>query len=203
VSLSDDETEARRIKKHHGHHTHSNKKHFHHEGARKRWREEIKPAERKRYEALWASNRGLLAEYLLPSTTSSTDTVHLAASKDLTLNNSKLRGFPLGGLGRADVSECVINIVVREIWRRCRLPDDELAEVWELVSNHAGSGRKDDSGPIYMLDKQQFVVGMWIIDQRLRGRKIPTKVSASVWDSAKGVRVSSPKSRKDGTKMRK
>lgn len=95
-------------------------------------------------------------------------------------------------MGHADVSECVLNVVVREIWRRSRLPDDELAEVWELVA----SGRN-------MLDKQQFVVGMWIIDQRLRGRKIPTKASASVWDSAKGVRVSSPKTRKDGTKMRK
>ncbi|EEY20815.1 predicted protein [Verticillium alfalfae VaMs.102] len=60
---SDDE-ETRRKKKHHG--SHSNKKHFHHEGARRRWREEITPRERKRYEAFWAINRALLHDKMPP-----------------------------------------------------------------------------------------------------------------------------------------
>ncbi|KAK2060108.1 hypothetical protein LY76DRAFT_569424 [Colletotrichum caudatum] len=47
-----------------------------------------------------------------------------------------------------------------------------------------------------MLGKAEFVVGMWLIDQRLRGRKIPAKVSASVWDSALGVTVPQPKGKK-------
>jgi hypothetical protein len=78
----------------------------------------------------------------------------------------------------------VVNVVVREIWSRSRLPADELAEVWDAV----------DRGSKGMLAKQEFVVGMWLIDQRLRGRKIPAKVGQSVWDSAKGsVRVMGPK----------
>ncbi|KAK1702755.1 hypothetical protein BDP67DRAFT_482354 [Colletotrichum lupini] len=52
-------------------------------------------------------------------------------------------------------------------------------------SNHRG-----------MLGKAEFVVGLWLIDQRLRGRKIPARVSASVWDSAQGVKVLSPKVKK-------
>jgi hypothetical protein len=65
---------------------------------------------------------------------------------------------------------------VREIWRRSRLPEDELSEVWAVVD-------RDQKG---FLTRQEFVVGMWLIDQRLKGRKIPTKVMESVWGSANG-----------------
>ncbi|KAI1085854.1 hypothetical protein F5B20DRAFT_520055 [Whalleya microplaca] len=131
-------------------------KHSHHEGARKRWREEITARERKRYEGVWASNRGLWLEY------------------------NKHRG---GGSSGGSSGELVANVVVRDIWARSRLPFDELAEVWDLVDN-------DRKGT---LDRTEFVVGMWLIDQRLRGRKIPRKVTDSVWGSAKGVRVLGPK----------
>ncbi|GAW21759.1 hypothetical protein ANO14919_112840 [Xylariales sp. No.14919] len=134
----------------------SRKKHSHHEGARKRWREEITTSERQRYEGVWASNRGLLLD-----------------SPNAVAN----------GLRDIDTSQLVANVVVRDIWVRSRLPSDELAEVWDLVDTQ-GKGA---------LDRPQFVVGMWLIDQRLRGRKIPRKVSDSVWGSAKGVRVPSPK----------
>ncbi|PNH45680.1 hypothetical protein VD0003_g9165 [Verticillium dahliae] len=157
AAQSDDE-ETRRKKKHHG--SHSNKKHFHHEGARRRWREEMTPRERKRYEALWASNRGLLHDKMAPGP-------RAAAAADL-----------------------VLNVVVREIWRRSRLPDDELGEVWDLVV-----GQSAGALPPGMLGKQEFVVGTWVVDQRLKGRKIPAKVGASVWDSAKGVRVWTPKAK--------
>jgi hypothetical protein len=70
----------------------------------------------------------------------------------------------------------VANVVVREVWKRSRLPEDELIEVWDLVD-------RDKRG---VLSRQEFVVGMWLIDQRLKGRKIPTKVSESVWGSASG-----------------
>ena len=83
-----------------------------------------------------------------------------------------------------DYENSVANVIVRDIWRRSRLPEDELAEVWDLVD-------RDRRG---VLGKQEFVVGMWLIDQRLKGRKIPTKVSSSVWGSANGVvRVVGPK----------
>ncbi|KAI0115931.1 hypothetical protein GGR51DRAFT_502619 [Nemania sp. FL0031] len=134
----------------------SRKKHSHHEGARKRWREEITAHERQRYEGVWASNRG-----------------HLLGGPNAAAN----------GLQNVDASQLVANVVVRDIWTRSRLPFDELAEVWDLVDTHSKGA----------LDKAQFVVGMWLIDQRLRGRKIPRKVSDSVWGSAKGVRVLGPK----------
>lgn len=114
--------------------------------------------ERKRYEAVWASNRGRLLTEDSPS------------------------GSVASGIGREN-SECVVNVVVRELWKRSRLPEDELIEVWDLVD-------RDNRG---ILTRQEFVVGMWLLDQRLRGRKIPIRVSDSVWSSANGVRVKGPK----------
>ncbi|KAI0426396.1 hypothetical protein F5Y09DRAFT_319062 [Xylaria sp. FL1042] len=89
------------------------------------------------------------------------------------------------GLGGIDASQLVANVVARDIWSRSRLPFDELAEVWDLVDTQRKGA----------LDRAEFVVGMWLIDQRLRGRKIPRKVSDSVWGSAKGVRVLGPKTK--------
>ncbi|PBP27942.1 hypothetical protein BUE80_DR001059 [Diplocarpon rosae] len=110
----------------------------HHEGDRKRWRDAITERERKRYEAVWASNKGLFAN-----------------------------GEP-GSEGR------VVNVVARDVWNRSRLHSDVLEEVWELV----------DRGRRGALEKEEFVVGMWLIDQRLKGRKLPIRVSKSVWQSA-------------------
>ncbi|TRX94819.1 hypothetical protein FHL15_004280 [Xylaria flabelliformis] len=84
----------------------SRKKHAHHEGSRRRWREVITARERQRYEGLWASNRGLLLD----------DPGALTHS-----------------LQNTDTSQLVANVVVRDIWARSRLPFDELAEVWDLV----------------------------------------------------------------------
>ncbi|ORY70044.1 uncharacterized protein BCR38DRAFT_333307 [Pseudomassariella vexata] len=151
-SKSDDE--ASRPHKHRKKPLGGHKKHSHHEGARRRWREEITARERKRYEGVWASNRGLF------------------------LNSSSPDD--------ARTSELVANVVVRDIWARSRLPVDELAEVWDLV-DHQHNGA---------LDKADFVVGMWLIDQRLRGRKLPQKVGDSVWESATGVKVPGPRGRK-------
>lgn len=112
----------------------------HHEGDRKRWRDEITEKERKRYEGVWAANKGLW--------------------------------MPPGDL---ELATKVVNLVVRDIWCRSKLPDHVLREVWDLVDRE-GLGR---------LGKEEFVVGMWLIDQRLKGRKLPVKVSESVWFSAR------------------
>lgn len=136
-------------------------KHAHHEGSRKKWRDEIRPRERKRYEAVWASNRGLH----LPTPSTPASSVHSGK--------------------QPDYANWVANVVVRDIWRRSRLPEDEMGEVWNLVD-------REKRG---VLGRAEFVVGMWLIDQRLKGRKIPTKVSESVWGSANGVRVTGPKRR--------
>lgn len=135
---SDDESE--RIKKN----RYILKKHpnKHHEGDRKKWRDQITEQERKRYEGVWAANKSL--------PTASQDTRH---------------------------TDKVINLVVRDIWCRSRLNNDVLQDIWDLVDNE-GAGR---------LTKDEFVVGMWLIDQRLKGRKLPVKVSESVWSSARNL----------------
>jgi hypothetical protein len=103
--------------------------------------------ERKRYEGLYASNRGL----------------HLP---DSLLNN-------------------VSNMVVRDLWMRSRLPKSELETIWNLVV--ASEPGKPPPAAQSSLNKEQFVVGLWLIDQRLKGRKLPIRVSETVWGSVKGL----------------
>ncbi|KAI4869421.1 hypothetical protein F4820DRAFT_9502 [Hypoxylon rubiginosum] len=176
-------------------------KHIHHEGARKRWREEITARERKRYEGVWASNRGLL---LVPSPSNSPSRDsrhshhqphhqpnhhphqhhqhhHLPPPPDQNKSSAKEKQKQKQIEWEEEKEQLVANAVARDIWSRSRLPADELAEVWDLVDRR-GRGA---------LDRAEFVVGMWLIDQRLRGRKIPRKVGESVWGSARGVRVGS------------
>lgn len=121
--------------------------HKHNEGDRKRWRDQISEKERKRYDGVWAANRGLWVSS--PGTPS--------------------------GSTRPAGSNKVLNLVVREIWSRTRLPASVLEQVWNLVDRQADG----------MLARDEFVVGMWLIDQRLKGRKLPVKVSASVWESVR------------------
>ena len=109
----------------------------HHEGDRKRWREAVTERERKRYEGVWAANKGM----------------------------------------HCDIPDQVSNIVTRDIWSRSRLSDAVLEMVWDLV----------DSSCVGRLSREEFVVGMWLIDQRLKGRKLPVKVSESVWASVRSL----------------
>jgi hypothetical protein len=128
----------------------------HHEGDRKRWRDVITERERKRYEAVWASNKGLhVYNYFssFPPPPGSDNQANISTS--------------------LNPSHSVSNLVVRDIWSRSRLGTDVLSEVWELV-DRTGTG---------MLSKEEFVVGMWLIDQRLKGRKLPIRVGDSVWSS--------------------
>ncbi|KAF3047067.1 Increased rDNA silencing protein [Didymella heteroderae] len=126
----------------------------HHEGTRKRWRDAITERERKRYEGVWAANKGVL----LP----------MPVSKDKS-----------GMVDDDDPSLDVLNLVVREIWSRSRLPEHVLEEVWALV----------DGREVGRLTRVEFVVGLWLVDQRLKGRKLPTRVSDSVWTSARGLGI--------------
>ncbi|MCJ1479409.1 Increased rDNA silencing protein [Lambiella insularis] len=123
----------------------------HAEGDRKRWRDSITERERKRYEGVWAANKGLL-------------------------------------LGR-EFQDYIHALVVKDIWSRSQLAATTLAEVWELVN-----GRGDA-----MLGKEEFVVGLWLVDQCLKGRKLPVKVGESVWESVRalsGVKIRSGKGRR-------
>lgn len=144
---SDDESE--RIKKS----RYMSKKHpnKHYESDRKQLRDQITEQERKRYEGVWAANKGLF----MPSQDMSSDYT-------------------------------VINLVVRDIWLRSRLSNEALQDIWDLVDNEA----------VGRLAKDEFVVGMWLIDQRLKGRKLPTKVPESVWSSARRLSgIKAPKKR--------
>ena len=128
----------------------------HHEGDRKRWRDAITERERKRYEAVWASNKGLHVY---------NDTTSFPPSPGS--ENQANAQTPL------NPSHSVSNLVVRDIWSRSRLGTDVLSEVWELV-DRTGTG---------ILSREEFVVGLWLIDQRLKGRKLPIRVGDSVWSS--------------------
>lgn len=128
----------------------------HAEGTRKRWRDSINEREKKRYEGVWAANRGL---YLHPSQ----------------LHPAVLASVP----NPEELKDEVVNFVVRDIWNRSRLPPHVLEEVWELVDGR-GVGR---------LRREEFVVGMWLIDQVLKGKKLPIKVQESVWASVRGAGV--------------
>lgn len=126
----------------------------HHEGERRRWRDQMTDRERKRYEGVWAANKGL----------------YLPSPPEMS---------PSRGLAGDDPSLDVINIIVKDIWIRSRLPAHVLEEVWTLV----------DSRDIGRLKRDEFVVGLWLIDQRLKGRKLPPRVSESVWTSARGLGI--------------
>ncbi|KAM0700750.1 hypothetical protein Q7P35_012471 [Cladosporium inversicolor] len=146
-SSSESETEqhpyGKHKKKRHLRPKHPNK---HHEGDRKRWRDAVTERERKRYEGLYASNRGLL----LPS----------------------------------EMSDEIANVVVRDLWLRSRLPLGELESIWNLVI--AGEPEQPAIRKT-SLNREEFVVGLWLIDQRLKGRKLPVKVSETVWTSVRGL----------------
>lgn len=151
-SESENESPQRRTRMRHlvGKHPHK-----HHEGTRKHWRDTITDRERRRYEGVWAANRGLY----LPSSDTQTTTTYSASATG------------------AGIDDEVLNLVVRDIWMRSRLPEQVLEEVWFLV----------DRREVGRLAKEEFVVGLWLIDQRLKGRKLPSRVSESVWASVTGL----------------
>ncbi|GAB1196968.1 hypothetical protein APSETT444_006248 [Aspergillus pseudonomiae] len=146
---------------HHRHRSHIIRKHphKHHEGDRKRWRSELTEKERKRYEGVWAANKGLLVP--------TKEEVDRQCSEH----------DPLRDIWPSDASEMVVNIVVQDIWSRSRLPSFVLEQIWDLV----------DTQKIGLLTREEFVVGMWLIDQQLKGHKLPVKVPDSVWGSVKRV----------------
>lgn len=132
--------ESQRLNKHY---------HKHRDGGRKKkWRDQVIERERKRYEGVWAANKGLLIEP---------------------------QQYP--NITRAALQGMVLNIVVRDIWSRSRLPALLLEQIWDLVNQRSDG----------MLKREEFVIGMWLIDQSLKGRKLPAKVSESMWASVQQV----------------
>ncbi|AAS53474.1 AFR103Wp [Eremothecium gossypii ATCC 10895] len=106
--------------------------------------------ERKRYEGMWVSNRDTYLD-LLPWWNNG--------------NYDETREVPEDGL--------MLNLVVTDIWSRSNLPQDTLAQIYDMVDT-----RRDGT-----LDRNSFVVGMWLVDQSLYGRKLPRELDRRVWDS--------------------
>nr|POE55623.1 increased rdna silencing protein 4 [Quercus suber] len=138
----------------------------HHEGDRKRWRDAVTERERKRYEGVWAANKGLHISF----TPEEEARFRRTPNSDATLTD------------KVAINECVSSLVTRDIWTRSRLPESTLETVWDLV-DHECIGR---------LSKAEFVVGLWLIDQGLKGRKLPVRVTDSVWASVRtlqGIKI--------------
>lgn len=150
-----DETDEENTRHKHKHFIkHPNK---HREGSRKRWKEKVTDRERKRYEGVWAANKGLFLTSPLSQ-----------SNEEVTLETT--------------ASELVLDLVVRDIWSRSRLPTDALAEIWDLLDRQA----------VGTLTRDEFVLGLWLIDQKLKGRKLPIRISPTLWASVRqawGVRV--------------
>lgn len=123
----------------------------------------IAPQERKRYERLWAANKGLL----------------LVSPRGM--SRSMSRGRSSAAIDASDASsdddgdyladtdptakDDVVNLVVRDIWLRSRLSADLLEQIYDLV----------DRGRRGRLSRDEFVVGTWLVDHCLRGRRLPTR----------------------------
>ncbi|KAK5092651.1 Increased rDNA silencing protein [Exophiala xenobiotica] len=157
-SSPDDEDDNLEIEKRGRRHLVRKHPNMHREGDRRRWRDKVTEMERKRYEGVFAANRGLLLKSMDP------------------------RASPSRIVDPSSESNQVVNVVVRDIWERSRLPHQVLEQIYDLVAP------RDTPA----LGRDQFVVGLWLIDQKLRGRKLPVKVSESVWSSVRhyhGIKV--------------
>lgn len=169
---------AQQHRDHHHHHHHSHPKfpiqrhpHKHHEGDRKRYRAYVTEPERKRYEGVWAANKGLH----IPVPPPLPSKVH-PSCPSASYYKAAAEKYP------PNAPDMVLNLVVRDIWSRSQLPATALEHVWNLVDS-SGDG---------LLRKGEFVVGMWLIDQQLKGHKLPATVPDTVWDSAGRLPVVKP-----------
>ncbi|KAG8630363.1 hypothetical protein KVT40_001982 [Elsinoe batatas] len=168
---------------------HANK---YHEGDRKRWRNVVTEKERDRYEGVWAANRGLLLDVRDdPPTVRRTAAKPNKQGRGVAKSWMDDTGLEMDGVGTTPIPEDIIeskdkdyvhSFVVRDIWSRSRLGTQILEDIWNLVDNEQRAA----------LSREEFVVGTWLVDQRLKGRKLPVKVSDSVWDSVrflKGIKI--------------
>jgi hypothetical protein len=110
--------------------------------------------EKKRYEGVWAANKG----------------IHLP----LFMTESNFEENKNG-----DPNQEIHGFVVRGLWRRSRLADHTLEEIWKLVDRTSNG----------TLDREGFLAGMWLVDQCLYGRKLPLKLDSKIWNSVSRLNV--------------
>lgn len=154
--------------------------HKHSEGERRRWRHFVTESERRRYEGLWAANKGVL---LADKNTDLAITTVPPPSrmKSHGPHNFQQQQHVWSSTPNYTelLADCIDSLIARDIWARSRLPFDHLADVWDLV----------DRGEKGRLSRDEFVVGTWLIDQSLKGRKLPSKVQDDVWQSVRRLGV--------------
>lgn len=138
----------------------------------------ITTEEKKRYEAIWVSNKNRYLEMLpwygnkqekndLESDINCMSLVSSGLNMDKEIEDSV----------HANKDDCeedlMVNFVAYEIYNRSNLPPKVLKKIYDLIDV-----RQDGA-----LNKQSFIVGMWLIDQCLYGKKLPDKVPDLVWTS--------------------
>lgn len=150
--------------------------------------------ERKRYEGLWASNKGLYINKAvtklrgvsydssaIDEENGSEDPSMRAAQLSSSLNKRDMsiedEHNHFHNLDRVGVDQLILGSVVKRLWNRSKLPEETLEQIWNLV-DFRGDGT---------LNKHEFLVGMWLIDQCLYGRKLPKKVDPAVWASLESI----------------
>lgn len=158
--------------------------------------------QRKRYEGLWVSNKGLYLDKAVTrfvgvdydreqqklrqptdrrelsekEVSECAAKISLKTSYNFDTDDHLLQRH---SLDEVDIHDLMHGIVVKRIWERSKLLKETLATVWDLVDY-----RKDGS-----LNKAEFLVGMWLVDQCLYGRKLPKTLPSSVWNSAGSIRM--------------
>lgn len=154
--------------------------HKHSEGERRRWRHFVTEPERRRYEGLWAANRGVLLAHANTGLTTTTIPPS-SRMKSHGPHNFQQQQHVWSSTPKYTelLADCIDSLIARDIWARSRLPFDHLADVWDLV----------DRGEKGRLSRDEFVVGTWLVDQSLKGRKLPSKVQDEVWQSVRRLGV--------------
>ncbi|KAL0639555.1 Increased rDNA silencing protein [Maublancomyces gigas] len=150
--------------------------HKHSEGERRRWRHFITESERRRYEGLWAANKGVL---LTDANTPPSSVPPRAKSHGPHNFQQQQHVWSSTPNYTEPLADCIDSLIARDIWARSRLSFDHLADVWDLVD-------REEKG---RLSRDEFVVGTWLVDQSLKGRKLPSKVQDEVWQSVRRLGV--------------
>ncbi|ODV86266.1 hypothetical protein CANARDRAFT_190094, partial [[Candida] arabinofermentans NRRL YB-2248] len=117
--------------------------------------------EKKRYEGIWAANKG---------ENNNGESAPPAMVKKLSTSILE---------HKSNQSQKVHGLIVREIWRRSRLSDETLCKIWNLQVGDKNVLDVDDG----LLTKEEFLVGTWLVDQCLYGKKLPKTINEDVWES--------------------
>lgn len=150
--------------------------------------------EKKRYEGIWASNKGNYMNQVVIKLHGVNYETRKDPKNDVEMEHSRTAALlsaaaveesnyngnnSLHNLDSVEINQLICGPVVKRIWKRSRLPNDILEKIWNLIDF-----RRDGT-----LNKNEFLVGMWLVDQCLYGRKLPKKVDNVVWDSLGGIGV--------------